>query len=58
VLRSATDADEATIAFSEELTRLRGHAAPGEILIRTGEGYQRPWLREALTHDAAGQPTR
>jgi hypothetical protein len=53
VLRSMTDANEATIAFSEELARLREHAAPGELLMRTGEGKQRPFLREAPTQGSA-----
>ena len=52
VLRSATDANAATIAFSEELIRLRGHAAPGEVLVRSA-GNQRPLLREALTRGTA-----
>jgi hypothetical protein len=55
VLRSATDANEATIAFSEELARLRGHAAPGEVLVRGGAGDPRPFLREALSQGAVGQ---
>jgi hypothetical protein len=55
VLRSMTDANEATIAFSEELARLREHAAPGELLMRTGEGKQRPFLREALTQGTADE---
>jgi hypothetical protein len=58
VLRSATDANEATIAFSEELARLRRHAAPGEVLVRSGEGNQRPFLREALPQGTAVQPAR
>ena len=53
VLRSVWDANAATIAFSEELTRLRGHRAPGELLVRGGEGDQHLFLREDLKRSPA-----
>jgi hypothetical protein len=55
VLRAVSDANAATIAFGEELDRLRGHAAPGEVLVRSGAGDQPPRLREALHQASAGR---
>jgi hypothetical protein len=52
VLRSVTDANAATIAFGEELRRLRGHAAPGELLVRRGEDTHPPRLRQPLKSTA------
>jgi hypothetical protein len=52
VLRSVPDANAATIAFGEELRRLRGHAAPGELLVRRGEDTHPPRLRQPLTSTA------
>jgi hypothetical protein len=49
VLQSVTDANAATIAFGEELSRLQRQAAPGEVLVQTGAGDQRPLLRQPLT---------
>jgi hypothetical protein len=54
VLRSAADANEATMAFHEELVRLRRQEAPGELMMRKGiEGKdthaQPPLLRQVLT---------
>ena len=52
VLRSAADANEATIAFLEELARLRAREATGELLVRNGDGAVHPRLRQPLKdHD-------
>ncbi len=55
VLRSAADANEATMAYHEELVRLRRQEAPGELMMRKGiEGKgthaQPPLLRQSLNH--------
>jgi hypothetical protein len=48
VLRSATDANEATIAFREELARLRTQEATGELLVRNGDRSHPALLRQPL----------
>ena len=55
VLRSTVDANEATIAFIEELARLRRQEAPGDLLVRKGidrkgTPAQPPLLRQPLNH--------
>jgi len=55
VLRSTVDANEATIAFIEELARLRRQEASGELLVRKridrkGTSAQPPLLRQPLNH--------
>jgi hypothetical protein len=49
LLRSTTDANEATIAFLAELARLKRQAAPGELLVRTGDRTRPPLMRQPLT---------
>jgi len=58
VLRSATDADETTLAFFEELARLRRLAAPGELLVRNGDRARGPLLRLPLTDHDRYAPAR
>jgi hypothetical protein len=48
VLRLATDANEATMAFREELARLRTQEATGELIVRNGERTHPPLLRQPL----------
>jgi len=55
VLRSTVDANEATMAFWEELTRLGRQEASGELLVRKGidrkgTHAQPPLLRQPLNH--------
>jgi hypothetical protein len=55
VLRSAADANEATMAFHEELARLRRQDATGELMMRKGidgKGIhaQPPLLRQFHNH--------
>jgi hypothetical protein len=50
VLRSATDANEATIAFHEALRRLTLKGATGELLVRNGDRADHPLLRLPLPH--------
>ena len=55
VLRSTIDANEATMAFYEELARLTRQEASGELLVRKGvdrKGIppQPPLLRQSLNH--------
>jgi hypothetical protein len=55
VLRSTVDANEATIAFIEELACLRRQEAPGDLLVqkgidRKGTPAQPPLLRHSLNH--------
>jgi len=55
VLRSTVDANEATIAFIEELVRLRRQEASGELLVgkgsdRKGTHAQPTLLRQPLNH--------
>jgi len=55
VLRSAADANEVTMAFWEELTRLGRQEASGELLVRKGidrkgTHAQPPLLRQPLNH--------
>ncbi len=47
VLRSARDADAATLAFADELQRLRAKRAKGEVLVYTAN-MSRIVLRQAL----------
>lgn len=52
VLRSAADANEATIAFLEELARLEAQEATGELVVRNGDRALHPLLRQPLKdHD-------
>jgi hypothetical protein len=48
VLQSAADANEATVAYHEELARLRMQEAPGELLVRNGDRVRPPLLRQPL----------
>ena len=50
VLRTATDPNEATMAFHQELQRLRTQGATGEVLMRIDDQPQRPLLRQPLQH--------
>lgn len=47
VLRSARDADAATVTFAEELQRLRAKRAQGEVLVYTAD-MSRIVLRQAV----------
>jgi len=49
LLRSTTDANEATISFLAEHARLKRQAAPGELLVRTGDRTRPPLMRQPLT---------
>ena len=52
VLRSAVDANEATLAFHEELARLRTQEATGELFMRKGDRARHPLVRQPITeHD-------
>jgi len=48
VLQSVTDANEATLAFHEELRRLRVLRATGELLVRNRDHADYPLLRLPL----------
>ena len=48
VLRTAPDAIAATLAFREELARLRTQEAPGELLVRNGDRVRPPLVRQPL----------
>jgi len=50
VLQSATDANEATLAFDEALRRLTLKGATGELLVRNDNRSDHPLLRLPLTH--------
>ena len=50
VLRSTVDANEATMAFIEELVRLRRQEASGELFVRNGTHAQPTLLRQPLNH--------
>jgi hypothetical protein len=50
VLRSAADANEATMAFHEELARLTVQEASGEVFVRNSTPAQPPLLRQSLNH--------
>jgi hypothetical protein len=56
VLRSAADANEATIAFHEELARLRSQQATGELLMWKGDRVRPPFLRQPLKNYRARHP--
>jgi hypothetical protein len=51
VLRSAPDANAATMAFVEEFARLTIQRATGGLLVRKGTHVQPPLLRQSLNHD-------
>ena len=48
VLRTAADPNEATMAFHEELRRLRTEGATGELLMRKHDQTHHPLLRQPL----------
>jgi hypothetical protein len=50
VLQSATDANEATMAFHEALRRLTIQRATGELLVRNSDHADHPLLRLPLTN--------
>jgi len=50
VLRSAADANAATMAFHEELARLTVQEASGEVFVRNSTHAQPPLLRQSLNH--------
>ena len=53
VLRSAIDGNEATMAFHEELARLRTQEATGELFMRKGDRVHPPLLRQPLKNHRA-----
>ena len=50
MLRSAADANAATMAFHEELARLTVQEASGEVFVRNSTHAQPPLLRQSLNH--------
>jgi hypothetical protein len=56
VLRSAVDANEATMAFHEELARLRSQEATGELFIRKGDRARHPLMRQPLKNNRVRHP--
>jgi hypothetical protein len=56
VLRSAVDADDATMAFHEELARLRIQEATGELVMRKGDRARLPLFRQPLKNHRARHP--
>ena len=50
VLRSTVDANEATMAFHEELARLTIQEVPGEVFVRNGIHAHHLLLRQPLKH--------
>jgi hypothetical protein len=48
VLRTAADANEATMVFHEELARLRTQGATGEVVMRAQDNAHTPLLRQPL----------
>ena len=48
-LQSAADANEATVAYHEELARLRTQQTTGELVMRKGDRVRPPLLRQPLT---------
>ena len=56
VLRSTVDADEATMAFHEELARLRTQEATGELFMRKGDRVRPPLFRQPLKNHRARHP--
>jgi hypothetical protein len=56
VLRSAVDANEATMAFHEELARLRSQEATGELFMRKGDSARHPLVRQPLKKNRVRHP--
>ena len=56
VLRSAVDANEATLAFHEELARLRTQEATGALFMRKGDRAGRPLVRQPLKNHRVRHP--
>ena len=57
VLRSAVDANDATMAFHEELVSLKRQQATGELFMRSGDGGAgRPLFRQPLKNHRARHP--
>ena len=48
VLWSGSDSNEATMAFHEELRRLRTQGATGDVLVRSHDHGHRQLLRQPL----------
>jgi hypothetical protein len=56
VLRSAVDANEATMAFHEELVCLRSQEATGELFIRKGDRARHSLVRQPLKNHRVRHP--
>ena len=56
VLRSAVDANDATMAFHEELVSLKRQQATGELFMRSGDCAGRPLLRQPLKKNRVRHP--
>ena len=56
VLRLAVDANDATMAFHEELVSLKRQQATGELFMRSGDCAGRPLLRQPLKNHRARHP--
>jgi hypothetical protein len=56
VLRSAVDANEATMAFHEEFARLRSQEATGELSMRKGDRARHSLLRQPLKNYRVRHP--
>jgi hypothetical protein len=56
VLRSAVDANAATMAFHEELVRLRSQEATGELFMRSGDRAGHSLVRQPLKKNRVRHP--
>jgi hypothetical protein len=56
VLRSAVDANDATMAFHEELVRLKRQQATGELFMRKGDRARHSLVRQPLKNHRVRHP--